>query len=393
MPKLGELAVAAQALEPASELKPLAPDTGAPFRVLILGDFSARNHRAVFEPADLAWRMPTPVHPDILDAALGRLLPTLSLPIPNLRRRAELTFSSMSDFLPGHVAATIAPLGVRADELPSAVRYLMHHPDFQAVEAAWRGLAFLADRAGTGANVRILLLDVSKQELADDLCSVGDLCDSGLYRVMVRHSGMRAAHPWGLCAGNYSFTPYVEDLEMLMRLAGVARHSGTPFLGAVKPDWPSHGGLSWQMLRESPEAAYVGLSTPRFLVRLPHKLKEGDGWQFDEMPDEPVLENYLWANPAFVCAAVLIEGFREQSWRWSPDSEMRIAGLQSHFFGTEEAPQRKLPAEFEFDQVDLERLRDRGVTPLIAEPDGNRIRLPFIQSIRKPETPLRGRWM
>lgn len=61
MPKLAELTETALALEPATERKLITPTSDEPFRILLLGDFSARNHRAVFEPAQLGWRMPIPV--------------------------------------------------------------------------------------------------------------------------------------------------------------------------------------------------------------------------------------------------------------------------------------------------------------------------------------------
>jgi type VI secretion system protein ImpC len=49
------------------------------------------------------------------------------------------------------------------------MRALLHHPAFQALEAAWRGLFFLVRRLPTDVNLKIFLLDIAKPELAADL--------------------------------------------------------------------------------------------------------------------------------------------------------------------------------------------------------------------------------
>ena len=69
------------------------------------------------------------------------------------------------------------------------MRALLHHPDFQALEAAWRGLFFLIRRLSTDENLKIYLLDIAKPELAADM--VGDLrtVDRGSAAAVVRAGG------------------------------------------------------------------------------------------------------------------------------------------------------------------------------------------------------------
>src|SRR4030067_2740637 len=46
---------------------------------------------------------------------------------------------------------------------------LLHHKDFQELESSWRGLLFLVQNTEFSKPVKIELLDVSKEELYDDL--------------------------------------------------------------------------------------------------------------------------------------------------------------------------------------------------------------------------------
>ena len=58
---------------------------------------------------------------------------------------------------------------------------VMHHPEFQKVESAWSSLKFLVDRADPKANIRVELLDASKDDLAEDFEDVPDVTQSGLF--------------------------------------------------------------------------------------------------------------------------------------------------------------------------------------------------------------------
>ncbi|WP_372993950.1 type VI secretion system contractile sheath domain-containing protein, partial [Sulfitobacter sp.] len=57
------------------------------------------------------------------------------------------------------------------EALSSAMRLVLHHPDFQAIEAQWRSLDMLARRIETDSTLEIILYDVSAEELAADLAA------------------------------------------------------------------------------------------------------------------------------------------------------------------------------------------------------------------------------
>lgn len=72
----------------------------------------------------------------------------------------------------------IASLDVQISRQLDAV---MHHPDFQRVESIWRGTKSLIDQTDFRQNVKIELLDVSKDHLVQDFDDAPEIAQSGLY--------------------------------------------------------------------------------------------------------------------------------------------------------------------------------------------------------------------
>ena len=106
---------------------------------------------------------------------------------------------------------------------------LLHLPVFQALESAWRAVYFLVRNLETSSRLKVLLIDVSKEELARDLASTQDLSSTGTYRLLVEKTvGTPGAEPWAILAGNYTFDSSCEDAELLARMAKVAAAAGAP---------------------------------------------------------------------------------------------------------------------------------------------------------------------
>ncbi|NKB82476.1 MAG: hypothetical protein GKS05_11435 [Nitrospirales bacterium] len=86
------------------------------------------------------------------------------------------------------------------------LKAVLHHPDFQALEAAWRGLFFLTQRLETSPQLKLYLLDLTKTDLAADLGKSDDLRSTKLYQLLVRQAvETPGAQPWAVVAGNYTF--------------------------------------------------------------------------------------------------------------------------------------------------------------------------------------------
>jgi type VI secretion system protein ImpC len=294
------------------------------------------------------------------------------------------------------------------------MRGILHHPDFQAIEAGWRGVHFLVSRLETGAELRLYLLDIAKAELAADLRGAEDLRSTGMYRLLVEQTVETCGgEPWAVLAGNYTFDETREDAELLGRLARIAGQAGAPFISAAHshalgceslaetPD-PDHwrrpvkveGSQAWEALRRLPEASYLGLALPRFLLRLPYgaEIDPTEQFDFEEMPANPDHDHYLWGNPSFVCVCLLAQAFSHFGWDLRPGIIQDVEGLPLHIYKEQGESRVKPCAEVALTERAVESIIEKGIMPLLSFKNQHKVRLARFQSFANPPTNLMGRW-
>jgi type VI secretion system protein ImpC len=305
----------------------------------------------------------------------------------------------------------IAAVNAAAGELMGRI---LNHPDYAALEAAWRGLHFLVSRLETGDLLKLYLLDISKSELAKDLGSVEKLRSTGLFRLLVEQTlETPGADPWAVLIGNFQFQQDINDVEFLSRIAKIARAAGAPFIAAASDkmvcrsslaetpdpdDWEPAAGpaaiQAWQDLRKLPEAAFIGLALPRFLLRLPYGADSEpiDAFDFEEMASPTNHETYLWGNPAFACALLLSQGFSLNGWHSCPGDLLDVANLPLYLY-KENAESKLLPcAETLLTQRAAEIILENGLMPLLSFVNQDTARLARFQAITLPLSRLAGRW-
>ena len=169
---------------------------------------------------------------------------------------------------------------------------ILHHPDFQALEASWRGLQLLVDRTNFRENIKIELLNVSRQDLLDDFEDSPETTQSGLYKhIYSAEYGQFGGQPVGAIIANYFLGPSAPDVKLMQYVSSVACMAHAPFIAAAGPSFfglESFTGLpdmkdlkdhfegpqfaKWQSFRQSEDARYIGLTVPRFLLRTPYDL-------------------------------------------------------------------------------------------------------------------------
>jgi type VI secretion system protein ImpC len=308
-----------------------------------------------------------------------------------------------------------AELVARVDRATAdQMRAVLHHPAFQAVEAAWRAVYLLTRRLDTDEGLKLYLLDVTQEELAADLAGAQDLRGSGTYKLLVEQTvGTPGAAPWAVLVGNYTFGPAAEDALALARLGLVARAAGAPFLAGADPrlfgcaspaatpdpdDWgaPPAGeaGEVWAALRGTPQAASLGLAAPRFVLRQPYGKGSNavEAFAFEELPDGEPHEGYLWGNAAFACALLLGQAFNHAGWGLRPGMILEIDGLPAHVYLEDGESRLKPCAEAVLSERAAERILGAGVMPLLSVRDRDKARLGRFQSLAEPPAPLAGRW-
>jgi len=294
------------------------------------------------------------------------------------------------------------------------LRTLLHQPDFQALEAAWRGLYFLVRRLETDSSLKIGLIDVSRAEMSADLASADDLGTSGLYKLLVESTvGTPGAAPWAVLTGLYTFGPTQADAELLGRLAQVAKHAGAPFLTAASSltlgcksfddtpdpdDWTHQldatGRDAWAALRKLPEATSLGLLLPRFLLRLPHGKETNpvESFDFEEVPEGQPHEGYLWGNPALALAYLLGDAFTRAGWDVTNGLAAELKDLPVHVYKRDRETQMKPCAETVLSDRAADRIQEHGIMPLLSVQDQDSVQLRGFFSLAGPGKPLAGRW-
>lgn len=364
---------------------------------------------------------PTPTPASALDAILGDApMPPggAALAKAPVRPEAGVRDGGLSEFVQRAVAPhLVSTPDPSAAEIKASVdaaitaelRALLHHPDFQGVEMAWRGVSLLARRLDTDSLLQIHLIDVSREELAADLAS--DQVDgSGIHRLLVEQSvGTPGSDSWALLVGLFTLGSDDDELTLLERLGRVARDAGAPFVAggasilagvssiASTPDpddWTSDPPSAWPALRASTVAPYLSLVVPRLLLRIPYgeRTDTCELVQFEEnVPDSrPPHESYLWGSGSIAAALVVGEGFAEDGWDLRPARE--ISNLPLHVYRADGETIATPCAEAVLSERAAERLLDSGLSPILSVRDSDAVIFPRLQSIAEPLMRLRGRW-
>ncbi|MFI8381218.1 type VI secretion system contractile sheath large subunit [Pseudomonas sp. NPDC079086] len=246
---------------------------------------------------------------------------------------------------------------------------ILHNAEFQALESSWRGLKLLVDRTNFRENIKLEIINASKQDLLDDFEDSPEIMQSGLYKhIYTAEYGQFGGQPVGALIANYFFDPSAPDVKTMQYVASVACMSHAPFIAAAGPKFfglESFTGLpdlkdlkdhfegpqfaKWQSFREQEDARYVGLTVPRFLLRNPYDPEDNPVKTF--VYKENVAnshEHYLWGNTAYTFASKLTDSFAK--FRWCPNiigpqSGGAVEDLPLHHFESMGEIETKIPTE------------------------------------------------
>lgn len=297
------------------------------------------------------------------------------------------------------------------------MRRLLHHPSFQELEAAWRGVQFLLTRLETDETLSVWILDAARMETAVDLLSNQEIARSGLYRLLAekptRTPGLK---PWTLIVSTEAFRARAADAGVLARFAQVAQAGGAAFLagGAEQlfgcPALPQHADpidwtfapddeaeTMWQALRQLPAARHVALAGPRFLLRRPYG-PHGDAidtFDFEEIAQKDYLSPqshaaYLWAPSSLVLAVLLGRAFSQEGWGFAAGMGGEVDGIAYHSW-RETGTGVALPsAEAWLTTRAGEKIESRGLCPILSIKGRDSVQVARVQSLAG--TPLQGPW-
>jgi type VI secretion system protein ImpC len=275
--------------------------------------------------------------------------------------------------------------------LSAQLNAIMHAPEFQKLEGAWRGLHYLVMQSETSTMLKIRVLNISKDELRKDLEKAVEFDQSALFKkVYEEEYGTFGGAPYGALIGDFEFGRHPQDLALLEKVSNVAAAAHAPFLSAASPgllglesftDLPNPRDLAkkfetpdyakWKSFRESEDSRYVGLTLPHVLMRLPYgpDTVPVEAFNFKEDVDGTDHSKYLWGNAAYAMGARLTDAFARYGWTAAirgVEGGGRVDGLPTHTFRTDEGEiALKCPTEIAITDRREKELSDLGFIPLV----------------------------
>ncbi len=288
---------------------------------------------------------------------------------------------------------------------------IIHHEKFQKLEATWRGLFDLLESINFRQNMTLDILDVSKDEIGEDFENNSvDFTGCSLFKkVYTDEYDQYGGKPYGTIIGLYEFEHTPRDETWLKYMGKVASVAHAPFISTVSHRFfgcdtieelssikdleglmshPKYG--SFNALRDSEEAAYLGLCLPQYIVRLPWDPQKNpcNEINFREYTWGGDNSKYLWGNPALLFAKNLGRSFKEAGWCQyirGPKGGGIISGLPVHTFNIRGEEEIKIPTEMAIPDYRELEFANCGFIPLIYRKGTADACFFSAQSLKKPK--------
>lgn len=419
-----------------------------PMRLLVLGDFTGKE---VAARPPLASRRVQRIDVDTFDDVMRRLAPRIDTPA------GEIVFQQLDDFHPdrlfarldlfkslrearakpspkndddlrrllggpsrtGHADGTAPASGIDAlihrviapyvvpdtstsdkayisavdATIAESMRMVLHHREFQSMEAAWRGVHWLVSSLELDENLQLHLFDVRRDELLQDIVeSQGRLVETNLYRALVTPQ-ISGSKDWSALVGLIQFGPSPIDADLLHALAVITKEAGGPLLAGAEEALAGDDATTmvhWQLLRRSHLARWIGLAAPRVLLRLPYGTVTDpiESFAFEEFTGAPQHEELLWGNGALATALLLGRGFTSRGWDMEPGDEREINDLPAYTFVRDGVSEMQACAERFLTEGQIQAFIEAGLIPIASRRDRNAAVAIRLQSISDPAAPL-----
>jgi type VI secretion system protein ImpC len=293
----------------------------------------------------------------------------------------------------GNAVKSIKSLIAGIDSLlTQQMNEILHAEEVRQMEGTWRGLHYLVNNTETDQKLKIRVLNIKKDELADILEDYeGQMWDQSpvFKKVYTDEYSMFGGEPFGALIGAYEFSHHPRDVGLLRNLSGICASAHAPFIAAASPrlfrmeSWqelPNPQDLqqivsspdyaSWQSLRESEDSRYIGLTMPRVLARLPYGAATipVKGFAFEEAIDGKH-DHYVWMNAAFPMGVNINRSHKLYGWGTQirgVESGGTVINLPVHTFPTDDGSvAMKCPTEIAIDDRREAELAKLGMMPIL----------------------------
>ena len=250
---------------------------------------------------------------------------------------------------------------------------------------------------------------MSKEEVHEDFeLNIADIAGSELFKKILR----RRVRPvrrraFGALIGLYDFSNTPSDIVWLRAMGKVSSASHAPFVASVSPKFfgcetmqevnqlRDIAGLfntprysAWNELRDSEEAAYIGLTMPRYIVRVPYNemTNPAEGISFSEKVQGNVDGEFLWGSSAMLLARNLVRSFETSGWCQylrGVKGGGQVTALATHTFNLRGEEEMRGPVETSMPDFRELELANAGLIPLIHKKGTADAVFFSVQSIKK----------
>ena len=301
---------------------------------------------------------------------------------------------TLDTMLAGRIAAIDELVRGQLDEI-------LHHQQFTALEATWRGLHLLTRRTGKLNGVRIKVLDARKKELAEDL---DNAAESTLGRLLDRALETLGEDPFTAVLATYSFGPEPADMQVLARLARIGAGAHVPIAAAAAPsllggssfaELPRGRALarlmagleraSWRRVRGHNSSRHLVLTVPSVLMRAAPWYEDRDAVNEDFQHVETVTTVHAlpWGSGAWVLGAELAKAFQTS---WCGELHADPGGGVASRMAVAVTAELEVhgPTDVTMTDDQYAQLRDLGFAPLCGDAENRRVVLFEVPSCHAP---------
>ncbi len=320
---------------------------------------------------------------------------------------------SNAQTLGGDVFATVDAMRAALDrKLTEQINQIIHQPQFQKLESAWRGLHYLVMNTATGKDMKIRVMNMSKEECRKMFRQYRDAAwdQSPLFKkVYESEFGQLGGQPYGAFTCDYYFDHSAPDLEVMKGLARIGAASHAPFIAGAGPSllgmdsWtelsnPRDLGklfeatdyAAWRAFRNSEDSRYMALTLPRFLGRPLYGAKTEPVDEFDFEEDAGGAHgNHLWLNASYAMGTRITEAFTTYGWVTrirGVESGGTVEGLPTATFPTDEGGvDMKCPTEIAISDRREAELSGAGLMALIHRKNTDQATFIGAQTLHRPK--------
>ncbi|MDE8653703.1 type VI secretion system contractile sheath large subunit [Novosphingobium album (ex Liu et al. 2023)] len=308
--------------------------------------------------------------------------------------------------------STIDALRAAIDrKLTEQVNLVIHNSEFMALESAWRGLNYLVMNTSTGKDLKIRVMNASKDEIRKMFRQYRDAAwdQSPLFKkVYESEFGQLGGQPYGAFVCDYYFDHSAPNLEIMKGLSKIGAAAHAPFIAAAEPsligmeNWTQLSNprdiakqfdateyAAWRTFRETSDSRYLALTMPRFLGRTVYGAKTEPVDEFDFEEDVGgEHDKHVWLNASYAMGVRVTEAF--STWGWCSrirgvESGGTVENLPTAMFPTDDGGvDMKCPTEIAISDRREAELSKAGLMPLIHRKNTDHATFIGAQTVHKP---------